>query len=375
MEISDSRISYRWFLDNKVYESCTAGCINKFTVMLYKGKLTQFVIKSLLAFSVVALLASPLGAQNNEGIIQTVQGPVGREALGMTLSHEHLFSNFGLPIDETDSYDEAALFAQVIPYLRMLHGQGVRTIFDYTTSYFGRRADLLRAMSDSTGILIVTNTGIYGAADDRYVPTYAFSESVAELAQRWIAEAEDGIDGTGILPGFIKLAFDDGPPSDIDRKLFKAGLLTHLATGLSIAVHTGSNPDALQLQLELLDEYGVHPGAWIWTHANWHDDFELVMEVAQRGAWISMDGVNSENIGQYLEYIRKFMEAGLIGRLLISHDGDAYPAGEEIRPFEAIQKELIPAMRSGGFPESVITQLLIENPGEAFAIRVRRTGQ
>jgi predicted metal-dependent phosphotriesterase family hydrolase len=341
--------------------------------MLYKIKFTSIiVIKSILVFTMAALLVSMGGPGNNDGVVHTVQGPVKVDDLGITLHHEHLFSNFGLPIDETDSYDETALFAQVIPYLRMLHDQGVRTIFDYTTSYFGRRADLLKAFSDSTGIRIVTNTGIYGAADDRYVPSYAFDESAEDLAQRWIAEARNGIDGTGILPGFIKLAFDEGPISDLDRKLFEAGLLTHLETGLSIAVHTGSNPDALQLQLELLDEYGVHPGAWIWTHANWHDDFDLLLEVADRGAWISMDGVKSENIDEYLRYIRRFMEAGLLDRLLLSHDGDAYPAGGDIRPFEAILTELIPAMQSNGFSESIINQLLFENPGEAYAIRVRR---
>ena len=66
------------------------------------------------------------------------------------------------------------------------------------------------------------------------------------------------------------------------------------------------------------------------------------------------------------------MEAGLHDRLMLSHDGDAYPAGGEIRPFEAISKELIPAMRSDGFSESIINQLLVENPGEAYAVRVRR---
>ncbi|MGF1586436.1 MAG: hypothetical protein ACFCUM_14015 [Bacteroidales bacterium] len=341
--------------------------------MVNKYKLFSiFVIKSIVSFLVVSLLLAMGGACNNDGVVNTVQGPVSSDALGLTLHHEHLFSNFGLPIDETNDYDETALFAQVIPYLHMLHGQGVRTIFDYTTSYFGRRADLLKAMSDSTGIQIVTNTGIYGAADDRYVPSYAYDLSAEELSQRWIAEASNGIDGTGILPGFIKLAFDDGPISDIDRKLFEAGLLTHLETGLIIAVHTGSNPEALQLQLELLDDYGVHPSAWIWTHANWHDDFELLLEVADRGAWISMDGVKSDNIDQYLKYIRRFMEAGLHERLLLSHDGDAYPAGGDIRPFEAIPKELIPAMRSDGFPESIINQLLVGNPGEAYAIHVRR---
>lgn len=342
--------------------------------MPYKSKPASiFVAKSILAFSLGALLIINLaGSCNSDGVIHTVQGPVGSDALGMSLSHEHLFSNFGLPIDETNNYDETALFAQVNPYLRMLHDQGVRTIFDCTTRYFGRRSDLLKAMSDSTGIRIVTNTGIYGAGNDRYVPSYAYDASAEDLAQRWIAEAENGIDGSDILPGFIKLAFDDGPISDIDRKLFEAGLLTHLETGLSIAVHTGRNSDAVELQLKLLDEYGVHPSAWIWTHANLHDDFELLMEVADRGAWISIDGVNSKNIDQYLTDIRRFMKAGLLGRLLLSHDGNAYPSGGDIRPFEAISKELIPAMRSEGFSESIINQLFVENPGKAYAIGVRR---
>lgn len=343
--------------------------------MLSRSKLlTLFVTMSIVVFSVVVLFIALGESSSEDGVIRTVQGPVGSDTLGMTLSHEHLFSNFGLPINETNTYDKTALFAQVIPYLRMLHSQGVRTIFDCTASYFGRRADLLKAISDSTGIRIVTNTGIYGAADDRYVPSYAYNASAAELAQYWIAEAENGIDGTAILPGFVKLAFDQGPPSDIDRKLFEAGLLTHLKTGLTVAVHTGGNPDAVHLQLALLDKYGVHPSAWIWTHANLHDDFKLLLEVADRGAWISMDGVKRENVEQYLEYIQRFMDAGLLDRLLLSHDGNAYPGGGDIRPFEAIPKELIPAMRSHGFTESIIDQLLVKNPGEAYSSRVRRTG-
>lgn len=334
--------------------------------------LSIFQTKLIIVVPFIALLFFLTGSIKNEGFIHTVHGPVETDAMGLTLSHEHLFSNFGLPMDETDQYDETALFEQVNPYLKMLKDQGVHTIFDYTTAYFGRRADLLKAMSDSTGIRIVTNTGIYGGADDRYVPSYAYEISAEDLAARWIEEFENGISDTGIRPGFIKLAFDEGPPSDIDRKLFEAGLLTHLETGLTVAVHTGNNTEAVELQLELLEKYGIDPTAWIWTHANWHDDLDYILEVAKRGAWISFDGVKTDNIDQYLEYVQRFFEAGVLDRLLLSHDGDAYPAGGEIRPFESIPKELIPAMRSNGFTQSTIDQLLIENPGHAYAIRLRK---
>jgi len=329
-------------------------------------------MKPILTFVMIVLILACGKTQRDTGMVETVHGPVEPNSLGMTLSHEHLFSNFSLPLEETDTYDEAALFSQVIPYLRSLHEQGIRTIIDYTANYFGRRPDLLKAIADSTGIQIVTNTGIYGAANDRYVPQYAYEYSAEKIARRWIAEAEQGINGTSIRPGFIKLAFDEGPPTDIDRKLFEAGIKTHLETGLTVAVHTGNNPEAVGLQLSLLDEYGVDPSAWIWTHGNWHNDLDRLLEVAAQGAWISLDGVKRDNVEQYLDYIQRFREADLLDRLLLSHDGDAYPAGGEIRPFEAIPTALIPAMRVHGFPEAVIDQLLVENPGKAYAVKVRR---
>ena len=304
-------------------------------------------------------------------VIHTVQGPIPADSLGTTLSHEHLFSNFGLPITQTNTYNESQLYEQVIPYLRKLHDQGIRTIVDYTAVSFGRRPDLLKHISDSTGIHILTNTGIYGAADDRYVPSYAFKSTAEELAGNWIEEAVKGIGETGIRPGFVKLAFDEGAPSEIDRKLFEAALLTHLETGLTVAVHTGSNPEAVRLQLALLEEYGIDPSAWIWTHANWHDDLDFILEVAEKGAWISLDGVKADNLEQYMEYIDRFSEAGLLHRLLLSHDGDAYPAGGAIRPFHAITEQLIPAMREKGFSESTIDQLLVESPAQAYSIGVR----
>jgi phosphotriesterase-related protein len=343
---------------------------------------SEISIKFLSLFGIVVsiitiVILSGCSAANNQPVdnkltVQTVHGSISPDKLGLTLSHEHLFSNFGLPIEETSRYDEEALFSQTVPYLRMLHDEGVQTIIDYTTAYFGRRADLLQVISDSTGIQIVTNTGIYGGANDRYVPAYAFGLTAEELSEIWIDEAENGIEDTGIRPGFIKLAFDDGEPSEIDQKLFEAGLMTHLKTGLTVAVHTGSNPMAVELQLELLEKYGVDPSAWIWTHANWHDDLDYILEVAQQGAWISMDGVKSDNIDQYIEFIERFEESGVLNRLLLSHDGDIYPAGGNIRPLEAIPKDLTPAMRSHGFSEEVIEQIFVKNPGEAYSIRIEK---
>jgi len=304
-------------------------------------------------------------------IVHTVNGPLPADSLGFTLSHEHLMSNFGLPMEETGEYDEKALYNRVIPYVKRLRTLGIETIFDYTANYFGRRADILNVIADSTGMQIITNTGIYGAADDRYVPDFAYEESAEDLARRWIHEFESGINGTGIKPGFIKLAFDEGPPSEIDKKLFEAGVITHLQTGLTLAVHTGSNPAAVQVQLDMLEQYGVRPDAWIWAHANWHEDIDYLLKTASKGAWISLDGVKKDNVDKYIAMLKKFMENGLLHRVLLSHDGDAYPAGGDIRPLEAIPEYLVPALRAEGFSDREIEQVFIENPKNAFAISIK----
>jgi predicted metal-dependent phosphotriesterase family hydrolase len=305
------------------------------------------------------------------GKVYTVNGPVNAVDIGFTLSHEHLMSNFGLPIEETDDYNEAELYRQVMPYAKEVNELGVHTLFDYTAAYFGRRVDILKKIADSTGMQIVTNTGIYGAADHRYIPAYAYRDTPEELAARWIDEFENGIDGTGIRPGFMKLAFDSGEPSDVEKKLFEAGVITHLHTGLVIAVHTGANIEAVQVQLEILERYEVSPEAWIWTHANWFQDTGYLLHVASVGGWISLDGVREDNMDEYIARLTAFREAGLLHKVLLSHDGDAWPMGGEIRPFHAISKYLVPLLLENGFSELEIEMLFAKNPGEAYGIKIR----
>ena len=304
--------------------------------------------------------------------VNTVSGKINPSQLGLTLTHEHIMSNFGKSITDSDKYDTSSLLAQVIPYLKYLKTLGVESIVDCTANYFGRRTDLLKTISDSTGIRIITNTGIYGAANDKYIPSFAFDETAEYLSKVWIDEFENGIDNTPIKPGFVKLAFDDGTPSDIDTKLFKAGILTHLATGLTLAVHTGGNIEAVELQTKLLTEHKVHPSAWIWVHANTVTDDHVLLAIAKKGAWISLDGVNMSNTKEYIDRILLFKEHNLLHKLLLSHDGNAFPAGGPIRKFEAILVHLIPELLQSGLDDNDIDQLLVVNPREAFIPKIRR---
>ncbi len=322
-------------------------------------------------FLLTFISCNPAGKTQQEGNIFTVEGRIGINELGFSLTHEHLMSNFGMSIDSTSEYEEKALLNQVVPYVKKLKKLGVQSIFDCTTAYFGRRADILKKISEATGVQIITNTGFYGAANDRYVPEFVYDASAEEIAEIWIDEFKNGINGSDIKPGFIKLAFDEDTLSEIDRKLFQAGILTHKKTGLTIGVHTGNNPEAAAFQMDSLKQNNLSPEAWVWIHANKVKDDQLLLDAASIGAWISLDGVKSSNVNEYVERLELFRSKKLLHKVLLSHDGNGFPKGGEIREFEALLVNLIPAMLERGFSQQEVDQLMIHNPKEAFKTRVR----
>jgi len=327
-----------------------------------------------------ACLAAPWVAAwgAEEGRVMTVRGPVAAGKLGVMLPHEHLFSNFGEEPAEPPVYDEAALLAAVTPYARRVRQLGCEALADATAAWFGRSPALLRSISEKTGLHILTNTGYYGAASDRYVPRHAFEEDAARLAGRWLREWREGIGGTGIRPGFIKTGVDAGPLSEIDAKLVRAAAITHRECGLTIAVHTGGNPEAAIRQMAILREEGVSPEAWIWVHANQvkRGEEAALDEAAGAGAWISLDGLDEASMERHLALAARLRNAGHLGRLLLSHDGNSFRAGGKrpMRPFTLLFEKFLPELRKAGFAEAELRQVIRGNPARAFTVRRRLAG-
>lgn len=307
------------------------------------------------------------------GTVQTVTGPVPQAALGITLSHEHLFSRFGEPPTEWPVYPEAHLLDMVRPYLVYLRALGVQTIVDCTAAWFGRAPHLLLELSRASGVQILTNTGIYGAADDRYVPAYARTASADDLAARWTREYNDGIGDTGIRPGFIKIGVDAGPLSSIDRTLVVAAARTHRQTGLTIACHTGNNPESAREQLAILRTEGVHASAWIWVHANSCTDDAALWRAGEAGAWLGFDGLSATTYDRHLALVREAKARGLLGRVLLSHDGNSFPAPGRIpRPYDVLLTSFRFRLTDEGFTRDDVDQMLLRNPRDAWGGGVRQ---
>lgn len=306
--------------------------------------------------------------------IQTVRGPVAAAALGRTLPHEHVLVDFvGAAAVSPARYDADRVFASVLPHLRRIQELGAQALFEATPAFIGRDPRLLARLSAATGLHLVTNTGLYGARQNAFLPDYAHTESAAQLAARWIAEARDGLDGTVIRPGFIKSGVDPEPQlSVLHRKLVVAAALTQQATGLAIAVHTGRGP-GLEV-LAVAREHGSAPEGFIWVHAQGGRDDDL-FAAADRGAWLSFDGLNGPTLPRHLTLCREMKRRGHLGRILLSHDAGWYdpakPDGGVFRPFDLLFTAFLPALREQGFTEAEIDRLTIGNPAAAYAVRPR----
>ena len=320
---------------------------------------------------------SVLGAtQRAQQNIMTVTGPISAGKLGTSLIHEHILVDFiGAAEYDPQRWKDDEVVKKVLPYLEELRKAGCNTIVDCTPNYLGRDVQLLQRLSKQSGLSIITNTGYYGGSDEKFLPPQVFSESATELAGRWIAESENGIDGTSIKPGFMKISVNPGSLSEASRKLIEAAAKTHLRTGLTIASHTGPAVAAFE-EMDIIKRNGVSTEAFIWVHAQNEKNFDEYLRAARAGAWVSLDGVGDSNIDQYVDNLVRLKKEKSLHRILISHDAGWYepgkPNGGNFRGYTTIFTKLIPSLKETGFKDKDIDQLLVVNPREAFAIRVRK---
>lgn len=333
----------------------------------------KFVLRSM----AIVLLCCVVGCNppSDNLVVQTVTGPEVVSNNEIWLSHEHILVDFiGADSINPDRWDRPVVLKEMLPNLEEIKAHEVGYFVDATPNYLGRDVVLLKQIARQTGLKIITNTGLYGARQNKFVPAYAFRNTAEELAEMWISEFEQGIDGSSVKPGFIKISVDATDPLDtMHEKLVEAAAITHLRTGLTIASHTGKSV-GLWPQLEILKRHGVSPKAFIWVHAQNEKENTEYLKAAQMGCWISLDGLGW-NIDQYVEKLVFAKEKGILGNVLISHDAGWFdPAKEQqsIKPYTNIFEKLHPELISRGFTKKDFEMLLSHNPVQAFSIEVKR---
>src|SRR5215216_6636415 len=159
----------------------------------------KFIADSFLAGAGTVLLPGFLPKEKD--MVMTVNGPMEAQKMGFTLTHEHIMADFiGAEKYSKSRYNADEVFEVALPFVRDVKAKGVDTFIDCTPAYLGRDAGILKRLADATGINMLTTTGYYGAVNEKFVPSHAYNESAQQLADRWINEWTNGIEGTQIRP-------------------------------------------------------------------------------------------------------------------------------------------------------------------------------
>jgi phosphotriesterase-related protein len=300
----------------------------------------------------------------------TTLGKFSLGELGMILPHEHIYVDMQALERPDDFYvnpdDVVALMA---PEIEKAKAAGVSALVECTPIGVGRRCDFVRAVSTHTGFPIIVPTGLYR---DAWMPQWARDASIEYLADWMQGELRNGISDCGVQAAWIKLgATDDGLRAD-ETKALRAAAQAGSQTNAVIGSHTVSGKIALQ-QMDIIESEGYTSRRFIWIHAQMEHDWDLVLEAAQRGAWIELDGIGSDPEGDayYVKRIMDALDAGFGDQLLLSHDRGWYdpsqPGGGKPRDYIYISTTFLPKLSAAGVTSEVIRNLTHKNPFLAFA--------
>ena len=158
--------------------------------------------------------------------INSVLGPMDTADLGFTLSHEHVIvSSAGIQYVYPEFIDRAGSIECGIADLGEAYSEGLRTIIDVTTIDLGRDIRMLEQVSRESGVNIICATGTW-----RDIPRVFWTSTPDMIAPLYIREIEEGIEGTGIKAGIIKVANDMGGVTQEGGIILRAAARAQKAT-------------------------------------------------------------------------------------------------------------------------------------------------
>ena len=309
--------------------------------------------------------------------VQTVTGPVEADELGLTLIHEHFRGRDEATVFQWPHlHDEEDEYAQAVEMAQAVIGNDVKTVVEPTAMMLGRDVAFLQRLAGETGLQIVPCTGIYTYD---HLPHFFENRDADFIAELFVHDIEQGIQGTDARAGFIKIAADEPGVTDNIEKLHRAAARASLRTGAPIMAHSRPASNTGPRQVEVLIEEGVDPGKIQIAHTGDTDDLDYISGLLDTGVWIGMDRYGIE---MYLPTERRnatvlaLLERGHADRMFLSQD---YVVALDWFPEETVQHlmetgavkdwsmtllfdQVIPTLREGGLTDEHLDTMMVQNP-------------
>lgn len=310
--------------------------------------------------------------------VETVQGPLEADELGLTLVHEHVrFRDEAVAEQWPDRYDAQLEMDAALAAVGAARERGVRTIVDPTAMFGGRDVRFMREVAERSGVRIVPCTGIYSYD---HLPHYFANRDADAMAEHFVRDIERGIQGTDIKAAFLKCAADAAGVTENVEKIHRAVARASVRTGTPIMAHSMPAVGTGPRQVEIFREEGVDLSRVQIAHCGDTEDVDYIEALIDAGVYVGLDRYGIE---MYLPIDRRnataaeLLRRGHAERLMISQDYcatiDWFPEGAEQQFEQAgairhwsmtlVFDEVAPALRElGALDDDGFQAIFVENP-------------
>jgi phosphotriesterase-related protein len=319
--------------------------------------------------------------------VPTVTGMIEANQLGTTLIHEHLrnadeavrnqWPHVGAVKEEAPHevsadqvYDIAVREAKAAVDL------GVKTIGEPTAMFLGRDVEFMRRVAEETGLQVIPCTGIYTYD---YLPQFFMNRDPDQIAELFVHDIENGIQGTDIKAAFIKCAADEPGVNENIEKVHRAAARASVQTGAPIMAHSRPASNTGPRQVEIFLEEGVEPGKIQIAHTGDSDDLDYIEGLLETGVWIGLDRYG---LDIFLPYDKRqatakaLLERGYADRIFLSADSVATTDWFPLNVIDAliasgaahdwtiriVHERVLPELREWGMTEEQERTMMVENP-------------
>jgi phosphotriesterase-related protein len=308
--------------------------------------------------------------------VESVNGPLELDGLGPTLIHEHFRStDEALRLQFPHLYDEEAEWEAAITDARAVAGHGVTTVVEPSAMFLTRDAAFSKRVADESGLNVILATGVYTYD---HLPQPLQNRTEDQIAEIFVYEIENGIQGTGIKPAFIKCAADEPGVTPNVEKIHRAAARASLQTGRPIMAHSRPASETGLDQMRVFAEEGVDPGRVQIAHTGDTDNLDYIEKLLDTGCWIGLDRYG---LDIFLPTERRnattlaLLERGYVERMFLSQDFCSTldwftpEVAEILRASEVpnwsmtfLFEQVIPTLKDGGMTDAQLAQMMEENP-------------
>jgi predicted metal-dependent phosphotriesterase family hydrolase len=306
-------------------------------------------------------------------LVNTVQGPLAYDCLGITDAHNHMWieavpgSDPGAPV--LDKFDP--ILQDLVEYRE----KGGGSLLDCQPPGCGRDANRLIALSRASQVNLIACTGFH--RQKYYAQGYwLWGANAREIGDFLSSELEQGLSETletapEVKAGFIKIALE-GTWAECPQAALEGAACAALQSRALVEIHTEKGALAERACVYFTD-FGLEPGQLVLCHMDKRPDFGLQKELAHLGVLLEYDTFFRPKYNppaNLWPLIEQMVSAGLADRIALATDmaeAELYHSLGGGPGLASLPGEIQARLCAQGIPEAARKQMLGGNIARRLA--------